>query len=119
MPTQCEERRRHADLQRANANPRNYGAQHKRIACGRGYGDVAPVQGVCKGPARQRLWIDVSARKATDGDGREQLSENKLAAPEPPTAVERAQQPAQQQLLADWVYSPHQRWVRRAASDLT
>jgi len=41
--------------------------------------------------------VDVSVRPAIDDDGREQLSENKVAAPEAPVIVERAQQPAQQQ----------------------
>jgi transglutaminase-like putative cysteine protease len=73
------------------------GLQHVRIAYGRDYGDVAPVRGVYKGHAGQRLSVDVSVRPAIDDDGREQLSENKVAPPEPPAIVERAQQPAQQQ----------------------
>jgi transglutaminase-like putative cysteine protease len=73
------------------------GLQHVRIAYGRDYGDVAPVRGVYKGHAGQRLSVDVSVRPAIDDDGREQLSENKLAAPEPPGIAERSQQPAQQQ----------------------
>jgi transglutaminase-like putative cysteine protease len=73
------------------------GLQHVRVAYGRDYGDVAPVRGVYKGHAGQRLSVDVSVRPAIDDDGREQLSENKVEAPEPPPIVERAQQPAQQQ----------------------
>jgi len=73
------------------------GLQHVRIAYGRDYGDVAPVRGVYKGHAGQRLSVDVSVRPAVDDDGREQLSENKAATAEPPVIVERAQQPAQQQ----------------------
>jgi transglutaminase-like putative cysteine protease len=73
------------------------GLQHVRIAYGRDYGDVAPVRGVYKGHAGQRLSVDVSVRPAIDDDGREQLSENKVAAPESPVIVERVQQPAQQQ----------------------
>jgi transglutaminase-like putative cysteine protease len=73
------------------------GLQHVRIAYGRDYGDVAPVRGVYKGHAGQRLSVDVLVRPAVDDDGREQLSENKAASPEPPVIVERAQQPAQQQ----------------------
>ena len=34
-----------------------------------------------------------SVRPAIDDDGREQLSENKLATPESPVIVERVQQP--------------------------
>jgi transglutaminase-like putative cysteine protease len=73
------------------------GLQHVRIAYGRDYGDVAPVRGVYKGHAGQRLSVDVSVRPAIDDDGREQLNENKVVTPDPPVIVERAQQPAQQQ----------------------
>jgi len=67
------------------------------VAYGRDYGDVAPVRGVYKGHAGQRLSVDVRVRPALDDDGREQLSENKLTSGETPVIVERAQQPAQQQ----------------------
>jgi transglutaminase-like putative cysteine protease len=70
--------------------------QHVRIAYGRDYGDVAPVRGVYKGQAGQRLSVDVRVRPGLDDDGREQLSENKITQPGPPEIVERAQQPAQQ-----------------------
>ena len=73
------------------------GLQHVRVAYGRDYGDVAPVRGVYKGHAGQRLSVDVRVRPELDDDGREQLNENKTAAPEPPVIAERAQQPAQQQ----------------------
>jgi transglutaminase-like putative cysteine protease len=73
------------------------GLQHVRIAYGRDYGDVAPVRGVYKGHAGQRLSVDVSVRPAIDDDGREQLNENKVALPEARAIAERAQQPAQQQ----------------------
>jgi transglutaminase-like putative cysteine protease len=73
------------------------GLQHVRVAYGRDYGDVTPVRGVYKGHAGQRLSVDVSVRPAIDNDGREQLSENKIAAPEPPPIVERVQQPGHQQ----------------------
>jgi transglutaminase-like putative cysteine protease len=73
------------------------GLQHVRIAYGRDYGDVAPVRGVYKGHAGQRLSVDVSVRPAIDDDGREQLSENRIAATEPRSIVERAQQPGHQQ----------------------
>jgi hypothetical protein len=73
------------------------GLQHVRVAYGRDYGDVAPVRGVYKGHAGQRLSVDVRVRPALDDGGREQLNENKAASLEPPQIVERAQQPAQQQ----------------------
>jgi transglutaminase-like putative cysteine protease len=73
------------------------GLQHVRVAYGRDYGDVAPVRGVYKGHAGQRLSVDVRVLPALDDDGREQLNENKAASAEPPAIVERAQQPAQQQ----------------------
>jgi len=73
------------------------GLQHVRIGYGRDYSDVAPVRGVYKGHAGQRLSVDVSVRPAIDHDGREQLYENTVATPEPPAIVERPQQPAQQQ----------------------
>jgi transglutaminase-like putative cysteine protease len=73
------------------------GLQHVRVAYGRDYGDVAPVRGVYKGHAGQRLSVDVRVLPALDDDGREQLKENKAASAETPVVVERAQQPAQQQ----------------------
>ncbi len=73
------------------------GLQHVRVAYGRDYGDVAPVRGVYKGHAGQRLSVDVRVRPAIDDDGREQLNENKVVTPEPQVIVERVQQPAQQQ----------------------
>jgi transglutaminase-like putative cysteine protease len=73
------------------------GLRHVRVAYGRDYGDVAPVRGVYKGHAGQRLAVDVRVRPALDDDGREQI--NEAAAPPPPStsALERPQQPAQQQ----------------------
>jgi transglutaminase-like putative cysteine protease len=73
------------------------GLQHVRIAYGRDYGDVAPVRGVYKGHAGQRLSVDVRVRPAVDDDGRERLNENTVAPAEPTINLERAQQPAQQQ----------------------
>ena len=73
------------------------GLQHVRIAYGRDYGDVAPVRGVYKGHAGQRLSVDVRVRPELDDGGREQLSENKATQEEPPAIQERTQQPAQQQ----------------------
>ena len=71
------------------------GLRHVRVAYGRDYGDVAPVRGVYKGHAGQRLSVDVRVRPALDGEGREQLAET-AAAPATPSVVERPQQPAQQ-----------------------
>jgi transglutaminase-like putative cysteine protease len=73
------------------------GLRHVRVAYGRDYGDVAPVRGVYKGHAGQRLSVDVSVRPAIDNDGREQLSGNRISAPEPPPIAERVQQPSHQQ----------------------
>jgi transglutaminase-like putative cysteine protease len=73
------------------------GLQHVRVAYGRDYGDVAPVRGVYKGHAGQRLSVDVRVRPEVDDGGREQLSENKASSPAPIIVVERVQQPAQQQ----------------------
>ena len=52
------------------------GLRHVRVAYGRDYGDVAPVRGVYKGRAGQRLSVDVCVRPAIDDSGTEQLSEN-------------------------------------------
>jgi transglutaminase-like putative cysteine protease len=73
------------------------GLQHVRVAYGRDYGDVAPVRGIYKGHAGQRLSVDVHVRPALDDDGREQLNENKVITEEAPVIAERVQQPAQQQ----------------------
>jgi transglutaminase-like putative cysteine protease len=72
------------------------GLRHVRVAYGRDYGDVAPVRGVYRGHAGQRLSVDVRVRPAIDGQGREQLAET-AAAPATPPILERPQQPAQQQ----------------------
>jgi transglutaminase-like putative cysteine protease len=72
------------------------GLRHLRVAYGRDYGDVAPVRGVYKGHAGQRLSVDVRVRPALDDAGHEQLSES--AAPAVAARIaERPQQPAQQQ----------------------
>jgi transglutaminase-like putative cysteine protease len=73
------------------------GLRHIRVAYGRDYGDVAPVRGVYKGQAGQRLSVDVRVRPALDESGCEQLTER--AAPPTPAGliIERPQQPAQQQ----------------------
>jgi len=51
------------------------GLQHVRVAYGRDYGDVAPVRGVYKGHAGQRLSVDVRVRPALDDEGCEHLQE--------------------------------------------
>ena len=66
--------------------------QHVRVAYGRDYGDVAPVRGVYKGHAGQRLSVDVRVRPALDSEGHEQLQKTSAA------PVERSvNQPQQQQ----------------------
>jgi transglutaminase-like putative cysteine protease len=72
------------------------GLRHIRVAYGRDYGDVAPVRGVYKGHAGQRLSVDVRVRPALDSDGREQLQNTAMLPPEQPVE-ERSQQPEQQQ----------------------
>jgi transglutaminase-like putative cysteine protease len=73
------------------------GLRHVRIAYGRDYGDVAPVRGVYKGHAGQSLSVDVRVRPAIDDSGCEQLSKITAGAVAAPSALERPQQPAQQQ----------------------
>ena len=72
------------------------GLRHVRVAYGRDYGDVAPVRGVYKGQAGQRLSVDVRVRPALDDAGCEQLNERCAPSVEAPIA-ERPHQPAQQQ----------------------
>jgi transglutaminase-like putative cysteine protease len=73
------------------------GMRHVRIAYGRDYADVAPVRGVYKGHAGQRLSVDVSVRPALDDDGIETLSETAAVPAEPEPVEPRAQQSGQQQ----------------------
>jgi transglutaminase-like putative cysteine protease len=73
------------------------GLRHVRLAYGRDYGDVAPVRGVYKGHAGQSLSVDVRVRPALDDAGCEQLNESTAGTVAPPSVLERAQQPAQQQ----------------------
>jgi len=71
--------------------------RHVRIAYGRDYSDVAPVRGVYKGHAGQRLSVDVTVRPALDDAGNETLSETS-AMPQDPDPIETmAQQGGQQQ----------------------
>jgi transglutaminase-like putative cysteine protease len=72
------------------------GLRHVRIAYGRDYGDVAPVRGVYKGQAGQRLSVDVRVRPALDDEGHEQLQEAVSKPAEEPVS-ELSQQPGQQQ----------------------
>jgi transglutaminase-like putative cysteine protease len=73
------------------------GLRHVRVAYGRDYGDVAPVRGVYKGHAGQRLSVDVRVRPALDDDGHEQLSERAQTPLEPSMGPERPHQAPQQQ----------------------
>ena len=73
------------------------GKRHVRIAYGRDYSDVAPVRGVYKGHAGQRLSVDVSVRPAIDDAGHEMLSETTAIPAEPEPIEPLAQQPGQQQ----------------------
>ena len=72
------------------------GPRHVRVAYGRDYGDVAPVRGVYKGQAGQRLCVDVRVRPALDDAGREQLNES-CAPPVTTPIAERPHQPAPRQ----------------------
>jgi transglutaminase-like putative cysteine protease len=72
------------------------GLRHVRVAYGRDYGDVAPVRGVYKGQAGQRLSVDVRVRPALDNEGHERL-ETAAASSPAAAADDRPQQPAQQQ----------------------
>jgi len=72
---------------------------HVRLAYGRDYGDVAPVRGVYKGHAGQRLSVDVRVRPGIDDEGLEVLEET-TAAPATvltPTGIPQQQQQQQQQ----------------------
>jgi transglutaminase-like putative cysteine protease len=73
------------------------GMRHVRIAYGRDYADVAPVRGVYKGHAGQRLSVDVTVRPAIDDAGNEMLSETAALPSEPEPIQTRAQQGGQQQ----------------------
>jgi transglutaminase-like putative cysteine protease len=72
---------------------RPVGAQHVRVGYGRDYGDVAPVRGIYRGHAGQRLSVDVRMRPALDGEGHELLHEH----PVPPNGEPAAEEPLQQQ----------------------
>lgn len=70
--------------------------RHVRVAYGRDYGDVAPVRGIYKGHAGQRLSVDVRVRPALDEEGREHLQET-AAGPAQSTPAEEPPQQQQQQ----------------------
>ncbi len=69
--------------------------RHVRVAYGRDYGDAAPMRGVYKGHAGQRLFVDVRVCPAVDGEGHEQLRKT-ASRPVDINSPERSQQPAQQ-----------------------
>lgn len=71
--------------------------RHVRVAYGRDYGDVAPVRGVYKGHAGQRLSVDVRVRPALDEEGNEHLQETAAGPSQPPPVDEPPQQQQQQQ----------------------
>ena len=75
---------------------RPVGLRHVRVAYGRDYSDVAPVRGVYKGHAGQRLSVDVSVRPAIDDDGHERMAETAAIPAEPEPDEPRAQQGGQQ-----------------------
>ena len=70
--------------------------RHVRVAYGRDYGDVAPVRGVYKGHAGQRLSVDVRMRPAVDEDGHELLHET-VTTPAPEASPDEPLQQQQQQ----------------------
>ncbi|HEY4962552.1 MAG TPA: transglutaminase family protein, partial [Terriglobales bacterium] len=72
------------------------GLRHVRIAYGRDYSDAAPVRGVYKGHAGQRLSVDVTVRPALDDAGHETLAETAAVPAEPERVEPRAQQSGQQ-----------------------
>ena len=71
---------------------RPVGMRHVRVAYGRDYGDVAPVRGVYKGHAGQRLSVDVRVRPVLDDEGGEYLRENGPGPVEPPPEAAPQQQ---------------------------
>lgn len=71
--------------------------RHVRLALGRDYGDVAPVRGVYKGHAGQRLSVDVGVRPAIDGEGLEVKKETAAEPARPPAPEDLPQQQQQQQ----------------------
>jgi transglutaminase-like putative cysteine protease len=72
------------------------GDRHVRLATGRDYGDVAPVRGLYKGHAGQRLSVDVQLRPEVDDEGREQMNRLTAAPEEEEIPAVRPSQPMQQ-----------------------
>jgi transglutaminase-like putative cysteine protease len=75
---------------------RDVDLRHVRVAYGRDYGDVAPVRGVYKGHAGQRLSVDVRVRPALDDEGFEHLRETAAEPARIPSPGELPQQQQQQ-----------------------
>ena len=73
------------------------GLRHVRVAYGRDYGDVAPVRGVYKGHAGQRLSVDVRVRPVLDDEGREQMTKDAAVPNTPQPVSSRPHQQSQQQ----------------------
>ena len=73
---------------------RDVDLRHVRVAYGRDYGDFAPVRGVYKGHAGQRLSVDMRVRPALDDEGFEYLKET---AAEPARVSSPEDLPQQQQ----------------------
>jgi transglutaminase-like putative cysteine protease len=71
--------------------------RHVRLAYGRDYGDVAPVRGVYKGHAGQRLSVNVRVRPALDDEGYEVLQETAADPSRAPAPEDLPQQQQQQQ----------------------
>jgi transglutaminase-like putative cysteine protease len=76
---------------------RDVDMRHVRVAYGRDYGDVAPVRGVYKGHAGQRLSVDVRVRPALDDEGFEHLKETAAEPARVPSPQDLPQQQPQQQ----------------------
>jgi transglutaminase-like putative cysteine protease len=73
------------------------GVRHVRIGYGRDYGDVAPVRGLYKGHAGQRLSVDVQLLPDVDEEGNEQRSRSAAVPEEEEIPEVRPSQPMQQQ----------------------
>ena len=71
--------------------------RHVRLAYGRDYGDVAPVRGVYKGHAGQRLSVDVGVRPVVDDEGFEVKQETAAEPARMPAPEDLPQQQQQQQ----------------------
>jgi len=74
---------------------RDVDLRHVRVAYGRDYGDVAPVRGVYKGHAGQRLSVDVRVRPALDDEGSEHIKETSAEPVRVPSPEDLPQQQQQ------------------------